>query len=164
MVAATHQILATLCPNNPRHHTHRGFYSCVPIALPQFCLPPPWRVLPPRLLARIIDGSCGNRPTVVVVSACFSGAFVPALAGKNRLILTAARRDRSSFGCGQTDKYPYFDECVLSVWPHVSDFVALGRAARTCVATREKEEHVGPPSEPQLRVGANIAAALPKWR
>ena len=121
-------------------------------------------LLTPRLLARIIDGSCGNRPTVVVVSACFSGAFVPALAGKNRLILTAARRDRSSFGCGQTDKYPYFDECVLSVWPHVSDFVALGRAARTCVATREKEEHVGPPSEPQLRVGANIAAALPKWR
>ena len=43
-------------------------------------------------------------------------------------------------------------------------FIALGRAAGACVAAREKREHVGPPSEPQLRVGAGIAAALPKWR
>jgi hypothetical protein len=120
--------------------------------------------LSPRRLARIIDGTCGNRPTVVVLSACFSGAFVPVLAGKNRLIITAARRDRTSFGCGQTNRYPYFDACVLSVWPHVDGFIALGRAARLCVAAREKREHVGPPSEPQLRVGAKIAANLPKWR
>jgi hypothetical protein len=122
------------------------------------------RWLTPRQLARIVDTDCGNRPTVAVISACFSGTFVPALAGKNRLILTAARRDRSSFGCGQTDRYPYFDECVLSVWPHVDGFLALGRAARTCVAAREKREHVGPPSEPQLRVGSQIAATPPTWR
>jgi len=122
------------------------------------------RWLTPGQLARIIDLDCGNRPTVVVVSACFSGVFVPALAGKNRLILTAARRDRSSFGCGQTDRYPYFDECVLSVWPRVDGFIALGRAARACVAAREMREHVGPPSDPQLRLGTTIAATLPKWR
>jgi hypothetical protein len=120
--------------------------------------------LTPRQLARMVDRGCGARPTVVVVSACFSGAFVPALAGRNRLIITAARRDRSSFGCGQTDRYPYFDECVLSVWPRVDGFVALGRAASACVAARERREHVGPPSEPQLRVGAAIASTLPKWR
>lgn len=122
------------------------------------------RWLMPRQLARIVDGDCGTRPTVVVVSACFSGIFVPALAAKNRLVLTAARRDRTSFGCGQTDRYPYFDECVLSVWPHVDGFVALGLAARACVAAREKSERVGPPSEPQLMVGSQIAAALPRWR
>jgi len=122
------------------------------------------RLLTPRGLGRITDIDCGKRPTVVVVSACFSGIFVPALAGRNRLVLTAARRDRSSFGCGQTDSYPYFDECVLSVWPRVNDFIALGRSARACVAAREKREHVGPPSEPQLRVGTAIPATLPKWR
>jgi len=119
--------------------------------------------LTPRGLARIVDRDCGDRPTVVVVSACFSGIFVPALAGKNRLILTAARRDRSSFGCGQTDHYPYFDACVLSVWPRVDGFVALARGARLCVAARERREHVGPPSEPQLRVGTGVTAALPSW-
>jgi hypothetical protein len=111
----------------------------------------------------MVTFGCDGRPTVVVVSACFSGIFVPALTAKNRLVLTAARWDRSSFGCGQTSNYPYFDECVLSVWPHVNGFVALGRAARTCVAAREKKEHVGPPSEPQMRIGAAIADTLPGW-
>jgi len=121
-------------------------------------------LLAPPQLARLVAFACDGKPTVVVVSACFSGVFVPALAAKNRLILTAARRDRSSFGCGQTSNYPYFDECILSVWPRVNGFVELGRAARVCVAVREQREHVGPPSEPQLRAGAAIADTLPRWR
>ena len=64
------------------------------------------RLLPPRTLARLIGGTCGKRPTIIVISACFSGVFVPALAGPNRLVLTAARRDRSSFGCGESDRVP----------------------------------------------------------
>ena len=122
------------------------------------------RTLTPAELARIVNVDCGSRPAVVVISACFAGVFVPELAGKERLVITAARRDRSSFGCGQADRYPYFDECVLSVWPRVDNFIALGRAARSCVAARETREHVGPPSEPQIRVGTLIPAMLPKWR
>lgn len=121
-------------------------------------------ILKPNQLARILSNSCAERPTVVVVSACFSGIFVPALAGANRLILTAARGDRTSFGCGQTDRYPYFDECLLSVWPHADGFPALGHGAQKCVAAREKKEHVGPPSEPQMSIGANVEPELPKWR
>lgn len=118
---------------------------------------------PPRL-ARMLANSCAARPTVVVISACFSGAFVAPLQAPNRLILTAAREDRTSFGCGQTDRYPYFDKCVLSVWPYADGFPALGRAAQLCVAAREKKEHLGPPSEPQLWIGAEAAAQVPKWR
>jgi hypothetical protein len=121
-------------------------------------------ILQPNQLARILTNSCAGRPTVVVVSACFSGIFEPALAGANRLILTAARGDRTSFGCGQTDRYPYFDECLLSVWPRSDGFPTLGREAQNCVAAREKKEHVGPPSEPQMSIGANIESELPKWR
>ena len=62
----------------------------------------------------------------MIISACFSGVFVPALAGPNRMVLTAARPDRSSFGCGEADKYPYFDQCVLESMPHAADFAALG--------------------------------------
>ncbi|MGH6889130.1 MAG: C13 family peptidase [Rhizomicrobium sp.] len=121
-------------------------------------------VLGPRTLGATIDRVCGKRPTVVVLSSCFSGVFVPALARPNRIILTAARRDRTSFGCGQTDRYPYFDKCVLSVWPYANGFPALGRAAQLCVAARERREHVGPPSEPQLFVGADAARRIPHWR
>jgi hypothetical protein len=116
------------------------------------------RILPPRALARMIGASCGARPTVVVVSACFSGVFVPALAGPNRLVLTAARRDRSSFGCGEADTYPFFDGCVLESLPTARDFLTLAARTKTCVARRELEEKVAPPSEPQISVGARFHA------
>ncbi|MGH7025375.1 MAG: C13 family peptidase [Caulobacteraceae bacterium] len=111
------------------------------------------RLVSPRALGRLIGHACGRRPTIVVISACYSGVFVPALAGANRLIITAARRDRSSFGCGEADKYPYFDGCVLEVLPAAADFIALADKARACVARREREEGMAPPSEPQIFVG-----------
>jgi hypothetical protein len=118
----------------------------------------------PSSLSQMLDNTCSDRPTVVIISACFSGVFVPALQAPNRMILTAARPDRTSFGCGQTDRYPYFDQCVLQMLPVSSDFVGLGRNVQSCVAAREKAEHVGPPSEPQLWVGATAQTSLPRWR
>jgi hypothetical protein len=119
------------------------------------------QILPPPVLAGMLDRTCGNRPTVVVISACFSGVFVPALAGANRMVLTAARPDRSSFGCGEADKYPYFDECFLSSISDAKTFPALGAAVQTCVATREVKEGMKPPSEPQLFIGGALRPLLP---
>jgi hypothetical protein len=118
-------------------------------------------ILTPPGAARMLRDACGDRPTVAVISACFSGVFVPMLAGPNRLVLTAARPDRSSFGCGESDRYPYFDACVLESIPGAADFAALGRAAQACVTRREKEEKVGPPSEPQMAVGGELRPMLP---
>ena len=119
--------------------------------------------LPPAVLASMVDQTCGKRPTVVIVSACFSGVFVPALAGSNRMVLTAARPDRSSFGCGEADKYPYFDQCVLETLPKVGDFAALGANVKACVATRETREGMKPPSEPQLFIGPQLRPMLPLY-
>lgn len=111
-------------------------------------------LLPPRTLARALSQACGQRPTIAVISACFSGVFLPAVSGPNRLVLTAARRDRSSFGCGESDRYPFFDGCVLESLPASKDFVDLAGRTRECVARRERAEHMSPPSEPQTRAGA----------
>ncbi|WP_309605515.1 C13 family peptidase [Phenylobacterium sp.] len=119
--------------------------------------------LPPGVLARMLDTTCGKRPTVVIVSACFSGVFVPALAGANRMVLTAARPDRSSFGCGEADKYPYFDQCILESLPGATDFAVLGRTVQGCVATRETKEGMKPPSEPQLFIGPQLKPLLPLY-
>ena len=119
------------------------------------------QILPPGVLAGMVDHTCGRRPTVVIISACFSGVFVPALASPNRMVLTAARPDRSSFGCGEADKYPYFDQCVLESLPHAADFAVLGRTVQACVAARETKEGMKPPSEPQLYIGAGIKPLLP---
>jgi len=120
-------------------------------------------VLTPAGMHRLITTACGARPTVVVISACFSGVFVPALAGPNRMVLTAARPDRSSFGCGQTDRYPYFDACMLDSIPQAANFLALARRAQACVAAREKAEDLRPASEPQLAVGATMLPLLPLY-
>jgi hypothetical protein len=77
------------------------------------------------------------------------------------MILTAARPDRSSFGCSESDKYPYFDACMLKVLPSAHDFVAAATAAQTCVADKETETGMSPPSEPQLFVGPALRPTLP---
>lgn len=119
------------------------------------------RILAPGVLDTMLDRSCGARPTVVVISACFSGVFVPTLARSNRMVLTAARPDRSSFGCGESDKYPYFDDCFLQSMKGAHDFPGLGRAVQACVAQKEIETNAKPPSEPQLFVGGNVKPILP---
>lgn len=120
-------------------------------------------ILSPKSLKAMLNNTCSDRPTVVIVSACFSGVFVRPLAAPNRMILTAARPDRTSFGCGATNKYPYFDQCVLSSWPGTNDFPALARSVQSCVAERETKEHMTPPSEPQLSIGSAIEKSLPVW-
>jgi hypothetical protein len=117
----------------------------------------------PDYLARIVDETCGTRPAVIVVSACFSGTFVPALRGKNRLVITAARADRTSFGCGQDDKYPYFDTCVIANLRAAHSFPGLADRVRACVSKREDETGASPPSEPQVFAGDTVAARLPRW-
>jgi hypothetical protein len=122
------------------------------------------QVLTPAILGRILDATCADRPTVVVMSACFSGVFVPALAHPNRMILTAARPDRTSFGCGQDNKYPYFDDCFLQSTPFAKDLPALASTVRSCVAAREIKEGMKPPSEPQIWIGAQLRPMLPLYR
>jgi len=119
--------------------------------------------LAPEVMAEMVNNACGDRPSVVVVSACYSGVFVPRLAAFNRVVLTAARRDRTSFGCGESDQYTFFDACFLQNFRSSGDFVDLARNVQTCVAQREKKEHVFP-SEPQLSVGAQAAKDLPTWK
>lgn len=114
----------------------------------------------PQVMAGLVNQWCGQQPTVVIVSACFSGVFVPALQGPNRMVMTAARPDRSSFGCGGTDRYPYFDECVLQSIPQSTDFLSLAQTVTTCVQRREEQEGATPPSEPQVSIGDQIRPVL----
>jgi hypothetical protein len=115
-------------------------------------------MLTPDRMATLVRAWCGTRPTVVIVSACYSGVFVNGLAAPNRMVLTAASRERASFGCGADDRYPWFDGCILETLPTAADFLALAAGARACVARKEQETGVGPPSEPQLYVGPEMTA------
>lgn len=117
-------------------------------------------IVDPRTIARLVNDACADRMTVVVVSACFSGVFIPALQTENRMILTAARPDRTSFGCGEANEYTFFDQCFLESIPQSRDFPGLAATVQDCVAKREVAEGATPPSEPQLSIGYNVGQSL----
>ncbi|NGM52167.1 peptidase C13 [Caulobacter sp. 602-2] len=121
------------------------------------------KILRPQRLAAMVDDACPGRPSIVVISACFSGVFVPVLERDDRMILTAARPDRTSFGCGESDRYPYFDDCFLSEIGKARDFAALGRAVQACVARKEVDTGMTPPSEPQMWIGPELRPLLPLY-
>ena len=120
-------------------------------------------VLTPAQMRDMVNSACGSRPSVIVMSACYSGQFVPALAGENRVIMTAARPDRTSFGCGEMDHYTFFDDCFLRAMPMASDFPGLGTLVQQCVGFREQQMKATPPSEPQVSVGSGVIYTL-RWK
>jgi hypothetical protein len=125
------------------------------------------RIVDPAPIAAMVNQYCGGRPTVVIVSACFSGIFVPPLEGARRIVFTAARADRTSFGCGEEDQYTFFDTCVLNQIDKVSSFPVLADRVKACVVTREaamnaqeakkKDGEIGLPSEPQFVMDPRLA-------
>lgn len=101
---------------------------------------------------------------VIVVNACYSGGFVPPLQGTGTLVITAARRDRSSFGCGSDSNLTYFGRAFLVDGLNRTDsFADAFEQARAEVARWEKRDKFTP-SEPQIDIGKRIARQLALWR
>lgn len=117
---------------------------------------------PPLLagdLARILDAA--DVPNlVVVVGACRSGSFVPWIAAPDRLIVTAAASDRSSFGCSDQREWTYFGEAFFA--RALGDTQRLDHAfERAAALVHEWETSAGfTPSEPQMARGEEIGEAL----
>jgi len=113
--------------------------------------------LTPPALAQALATGCGSAPTVVIISACYSGVFVGGpMRAPNRVILTAARADRPSFGCQADRTYTVFDECLLATLPHATTWKALYKTSVGCVRQREQSLNVYP-SEPRKFFGSAVA-------
>jgi hypothetical protein len=101
---------------------------------------------------------------VVVVNACYSGGFVPPLQGAGTLIITAARTDRSSFGCGSDSDITYFGHAwLVDGLNRTPDFIEAFRFASTEIGQWEAKDKLTA-SEPQISVGKGIAEQLALWR
>lgn len=112
---------------------------------------------PAALDAALSRGGCAQAPTLVIVSACYSGDFARVLARPNRAVITAARSDRPSFGCGAGYRFTVFDECLLdTLEQRPALWTEAVQATRACVTRREQELNANP-SEPQASVGAQVA-------
>ena len=114
-------------------------------------------MLSPEALDRALAVGCGNAPTAVVISGCFTGRFAQApMTRGNRVVLTAARADRASFGCGAGRTYTVYDRCMLGAMDGDVPWQRVYQAVLECVTT---EEHMGgfKPSEPQAWFGPAVA-------
>jgi hypothetical protein len=101
---------------------------------------------------------------VVVVNACYSGGFIPAIKGAGTLVMTAARSDRSSFGCGSDSDITYFGRAwLVDGLNRTPDFIEAFDDARHEIATWEQQDRLTP-SEPQIDIGSGIQAQLVRWR
>ena len=65
------------------------------------------RGLPAQDLGQMLKET-GITWKVILISACYSGGFIDALKDDHTLIMTAARRDRTSFGCADENDFTYF--------------------------------------------------------
>jgi hypothetical protein len=101
---------------------------------------------------------------VVIVNACYSGGFVPDLRAPGTLVLTAARADRSSFGCGSDSDMTYFGKAwLVDALNKTDNFVDAFQLAKNDIAGWENEDKLTP-SEPQIDMGTGIAQQLALWR
>ena len=117
----------------------------------------------PEDLRQALDDA-GIRHRVIVLSACYSGGFIPALRSPDTLVITAARADRPSFGCGNTANATYFGQAwLVEAMNRTDDFVAAYHLAKAGITTRERSEGELP-SLPQISEGNRIGAVLTRWR
>jgi hypothetical protein len=125
--------------------------------------PLPLDQLDPEGLVDIFDKHA-FRWKVVVVNACYSGGFVPKLREAGTLVMTSARSDRTSFGCGADSDITYFGRAWLVDGLNATpDFIAAFGQAKNEIASWEKKDSLEP-SEPQIDVGAGISDKLAAWR
>jgi hypothetical protein len=101
----------------------------------------------------------GVRHKVLIVSACFSGIFIP-LADPNTLVMTAADATHPSFGCEKAASWTFFGRALFTQGIPKTDTLSEAFAvARTAVLKRETREGYQP-SNPQIAGGQNFAAQL----
>src|SRR4051794_5856599 len=113
---------------------------------------------PPQLRA-MLDAS-GAKYRVVIISACYSGVFVPALADPRTLVITAAAADRSSFGCEDRATWTYFGDAFFNqALRRAPTLEAAFNTARQIVSAREQREGF-PPSNPQMAGGSEVLALI----
>ena len=106
-------------------------------------------------LARLF-GPLAGRPTIIVISACYSGSLIDDLRAPGRIIITAARADRSSFGCAPGNSHTLFGQAELRAFGRKNRSLhQVFAAIRADVARMEHERHETP-SEPQVSVGADM--------
>ena len=100
------------------------------------------------------------RNRLVIVSACFSGVFVPTLTSSDGVVITAAAADRTSFGCASDNDWTFFGDAFVNQALRKSQplAAAFGEARRLVGGWEARGRLI--PSNPQIAFGVQAASWL----
>jgi hypothetical protein len=102
-----------------------------------------------------------KRDKIVVISACYSGGFIPNLKDERTVVITASRADRVSFGCSEEADFTYFGDALFSkALVETDDLQQAFSSAKAYVAQREIEDNFEA-SEPQIWAPNGVLA---RWQ
>jgi hypothetical protein len=97
---------------------------------------------------------------VIVVSACYAGAFIAPLRDPKTIVITAAAADRTSFGCSTDRDLTYFGEAFYrDALPEAASLRDAFDKAASAIAAREQREGIEA-SKPQADFGAALEQKL----
>lgn len=113
----------------------------------------------PQRLADLLDGF-GIKRRMAIISACYSGIFVPMLANETSVIITAASDHTSSFGCVPGNDWTYFGDAFINnaLRTPVTLETAVAQAFAR-ISEWEKKDALFP-SQPQFSRGEKSGAWL----
>jgi hypothetical protein len=115
-------------------------------------------ISPTRLWTVLSELGIGNR--LLLVSACYSGVFVPMLQSDTTAIVTASSADRSSFGCQAENDWTFFGDALVNRALRKRQPLATAAAeAQATIAGWERREKLDA-SRPQVAVGAGATRWL----
>jgi len=116
----------------------------------------------PQELGSILDEAPQNK--VVVISACYSGGFIPELSRDDTVLITAAAADRPSFGCSNEETMTYFGRAFFeTAFSLEKPLDAVFADAKSAVTQRETDEGHDP-SNPQIWAADPVLEAWDRWR
>ncbi|MES0488637.1 MAG: ankyrin repeat domain-containing protein [Leptospirales bacterium] len=96
-------------------------------------------MITPSQMDTWINSYCKSQPTILIVSACYSGIFLkPGMRRANRVILTASRDDKTSFGCGAEEEYTYYDTCLIDSLGSSKNWKEVANSNKACIDRKEK--------------------------
>ena len=127
--------------------------GAVDVALPPFDLVP----LTPTGVRRLLDDA-GIRWRIIVVTACYSGAWLEALAGDTTLVLTATDVGGTGAGCAVADSGTAFGSALFGTGLAEAETIesAFGMARRSI----DEQAKGDAPSLPQMVMGPAMAGKL----
>ena len=115
-------------------------------------------ITPKQMRALLDRHNIRNR--LLIISACYSGIFIPGLQSANSVIVTAASRDRTSFGCMADNDWTFFGDAMINHALRKPQSLGAAYAEATGLVSQWERRFEVVPSQPQIFLGANSARWL----